>query len=77
MELLSLKNVIIGVAANKVLNARVIAIHGTTSITPAYQCHPTAFPFVKPLSSDFPGGPGIKTPWSQFRGPGLHPCSGN
>ena len=26
---------------------------------------------------DFPGGPVNKTPWSQYRGPGSDPCSGN
>ena len=26
---------------------------------------------------DFPGGPVAKTLWSQCRGPGLHPWSGN
>ena len=28
-------------------------------------------------TGDFPGGLVVKTPCSQCRGPGFHPCSGN
>ena len=36
------------------------------------------FPFkISSKRGDFPGGPVVKTPRSQCRGPGFNPCSGN
>ena len=33
--------------------------------------------YKKKTSGDFPGGPAVKTPCSQCRGPGFDPWSGN